>query len=91
MEKNPYTFDETNPRLVTGVEQPQTVYLMAGGIFAGALYAYNRKFFRRDKNLANFALFAGLGAPASYVYSNFALSSGEMEAGQLNNDKEHGQ
>ena len=82
MEKNPYTFDPKNPRLVTGVEAPTTkIYLTTGLIFLGALHLYNRKFFRIDGSMGNFALFAGLAAPSSYTYANFLLSDGVMEAG----------
>ena len=90
MEKNPYTFDTKNHRLVTGVEAPTTkIYLASGVIFLGALHLYNRKFFRIDGSLGNLALFAGLAAPASYTYSNFLLSDSVLEAGQLNNRREN--
>ena len=89
MEKNPYTFDASNKRLVMNVEKPNTVFMAAGALFLGSLHLYNRKFLRVDGKAGNALLFAVLSAPASYTYANFFLSDATTEAGALNNEREH--
>ena len=64
------------------------VYTAAGVIFAASIAAYNRRFFRVDKNAMNFFAFAIGSAPASYAYSNFFFNDAESEAGVLNNQRE---
>ncbi len=43
-----YKFDPVNPRLVTNVEKPSSLYYLSGAIFLGSLYVYNRRTFRVD-------------------------------------------
>ena len=88
MEQKPYKFDSHNPRLVTNIEKPTSVYGVAAGLFLGSLYLYNRKIFRIDQNALNFLLFTAGSAFASYQYANFFLNSATNEAAILNNKKE---
>jgi hypothetical protein len=88
MDLKPYKFDSHNPRIVTNIEQPTTVYGVAAALFLGSLYLYNKKIFRINQNAMQFLLFTGGSAFASYQYANFFLSSPEIEAGLINNEKE---
>lgn len=88
MEKNPYTFDASNSRIVTNAEQPSLVATGAAAIFVGSLYLYNRRFFRIDNNIINATAFAVASAPASYAYANTLFNSATNEAGLLNNQRE---
>lgn len=88
MEKNPFTFSETNKRMVVNNERSSTVYYAAGAIFLASLSFYNRRFFRIDGNVLNMVAFAVASVPASYSYANFALGSVETEAGLINNLQE---
>lgn len=40
MEDKPYKFDSHNPRLVTNVQRPSTIYYVAGGLFVASMYGY---------------------------------------------------
>ena len=88
MEKNPYTFDTRNPRLVADAQRSSLVYTAAGVLFLGSLAWYNKRYFRIDQNAANFAAFTIGSLPASYAYSNFFLSDPVTEAACINNDRE---
>ena len=46
MEKNPFTFDPKNPRLVINKEQSSLVYAAAGLLWVGSMSWYNRRYFR---------------------------------------------
>jgi hypothetical protein len=85
MDLKPYKFDPHNPRIVTNVERPNSVYGVAAALFLGSLYVYNRKIFRIDQNALNFLLFTAGSAFASYQYANFFLNTPINEAGLLNN------
>ena len=88
MDEKPYKFDSHNPRIVTNVHKPTSIYGVAAALFLGSLYLYNKKIFRIDQNALNFLLFTGGSAFASYQYANFFLSSPIIEAGLINNEKE---
>lgn len=88
MEEKPYKFDSHNPRIVTNVEKPSSIYGVAAALFLGSLYVYNKRIFKRDQNALNFLLFTAGSAFASYQYANFFLSSPIIEAGIINNEKE---
>ena len=88
MEKNPYTFDTKNPRLILHAERPSTVFTATGVLFAGSVYFYSRRFFRVDNNLVNLIAFSSASLPASYSYASFFLSSAQVEAGIINNQRE---
>ena len=88
MEKNPFTFDAKNPRLVANTQRPSMVYTAAGVLFLGSLAWYNKRYFRVDQNAANFAAFTIGSLPASFAYANFALNDPETEAACINNDRE---
>lgn len=40
MEEKPYIVDSTNKRIVTNVQRPASVYMLAAGLFLGSLYVY---------------------------------------------------
>ena len=88
MEKNPYTFDARNPRLVADKQRSSLVYTAAGALFLGSLAWYNKRYFRIDQNAANFAAFTIGSLPASFAYANFALNDPITEAACINNDRE---
>jgi hypothetical protein len=88
MEEKPYKFESANPRVVTNITKPTTIYTAAGAIFLSSIYLYNRRIFRIDQNAVNFLLFTGASALASYSYANYFLSSPIIEAGLKNNEKE---
>ena len=88
MEKNPFTFDAKNPRLVKDAETPNYVYAAAGLLFVASLRFYNKKFFRVDGNAMNMVAFTLASAPASYAYANFALNDATTEAAVMNNARE---
>lgn len=86
MEKNPYTFCTTNPRrVIDGATVSNNVMIGTGALFLYSVFAYQRRFFRVDKNVMNLVAFTALSAPASYSYANFFLSSATVEAGAMNN------
>ena len=87
-EKSPFTYDVANPRWVTNVEAPNKVYAVAGLMFVYGMSCYQRRYFRVDGNLINFAAFTAFSAPASYAYANFFLNSAENEAAAINNARE---
>ena len=89
MEKNPFTFDKTNPRMVVGMEKSPMVYTAAGVIFVASLAWYQKRYFRIDQNAANFLGFTLASIPASMAYANVALSSGCIEAAAINNEREN--
>lgn len=89
MDDKPYKFDSSNPRIATNIERPNTVYYATGLLFLYSLRAYQRRIFRLDNNVLNFALFTGASALASYEYASFALSSPIIEAGIKNNELEN--
>ena len=91
MDANPYKFDSKNPRLVVNKETSGLVYAAAGTLFLASLAFYNKRVFRIDQNVANFAAFTVASVPASYAYANFALNDAETEAAALNNERERGQ
>ena len=64
------------------------VYTAAGVLFLGSIMWYNKRYFRIDKNAANFAAFTIASMPASYAYSNFALNDPLTEAATMNNERE---
>lgn len=88
MEKNPYTFNANNKRVVVNNERPSLVYYGAAVVFAASLSFYNKRFFRKDGNMLNLFAFAAASLPASYSYASFVLSSPEIEAGLINNERE---
>ena len=88
MDEKPYKFDSTNPRIVTNVEQPSTLYYLSGAIFVGSLFMYNKRAFRFDQNVIKFLGFTGASAFASYQWASTILSSPINEAGLMNNAKE---
>ena len=88
MEKQPYTFDPKNARIVLNVERSSIVTPVAGVLFAGSIYFYSKRYFRCDKNLVNLLAFSVASVPASYSYANFFLNSAETEAGIINNQNE---
>lgn len=88
MEKSPYTFADSNPRLVANLEQPSSVYPAAGLIFAASLFWYNKRYFRKDQNFMNMLGFGVASVPASYVYANYFLNDEVKEAGLINNERE---
>jgi hypothetical protein len=88
MEKNPFTFSETNKRMVINNERSSAVYYGAAVIFAASLSFYHKRFFRIDGNVLNMAAFAVASVPASLSLANFALGSVEIEAGLINNLQE---
>ena len=73
MEECPYTFDQSNKRLVTGCERDSRILPCAGAIFLGSLYVYSKRRFRIDQNFINLMGFTVGAAPASYVYANLCL------------------
>lgn len=88
MDKNPYTFNVANPRLVDGPQRPSYVVPAAAAIFLYATNFYRKRYFRKDGNVVFFAAFALGAVPASYAHANFWLSNGEIDAGLKNNEKE---
>ena len=88
MDDKPYKFDSSNPRLVTNVERPASLYYLTGAIFVGSLYLYNRRTFRIDQNAINFLLFSVGSGFASYQWASTFLSSPINEAGLINNERE---
>jgi hypothetical protein len=69
-------------------ERPTNVYYAAGALFLFSLRAYQRRIYRVDHSAVNFLLFTGASAWASYQWSAFFLSSGNIEAALKNNEKE---
>ena len=90
MEKNPYTFDEKNPRLVKGCERDYRLAPTAGAIFLTSVYMYNKKRFRIDQNAINLIGFTVGAVPASCVFANMVFGDSIVEAGLLNNQRETG-
>ena len=88
MEKNPFTFDAKNPRLVTDRQRNSLVYAAAGAIWVGSMMWYNKRYFRVDQNAMNMLAFTAASIPASFAYANFALSDPETEAACINNERE---
>ena len=88
MEPNPYKFSEANPRLVAAAERSSNVFIGTAAIFLVSIHLYNRKWFRKDKNVMNALLFTTLSCPASYSYASFMFSSAEQEAAIQNNANE---
>ncbi len=88
MDDKPYKFDSANPRFVTNIERSNNVYYATAALFVYSVRAYQRRIFRLDNNVLNFALFTAGSAWASYEYANFALSSPIIEAGIKNNELE---
>ena len=89
MEKNPYTFSESNPRLaVSNCDRSGNVMLAAAAFFLGSVHLYNRRFFRVDGNAINMLAFTAASLPASYSYANFLFSNAEVEAAIKNNERE---
>ena len=91
MEKSPFKYDPERPRTVLECERPSKVYAAAGLIFAGSVMFYNKRFFRVDNNLVNFAGFTLASVPVSYSYASYFFSSANIEAGMINNQQEQGQ
>jgi hypothetical protein len=85
MEPNPYKFSATNPRLVEAAERSPNVLFGTAAIFLVSIHLYNRKWFRKDKNVMNALLFTALSCPASFSYASFMFSSAEKEAAIQNN------
>lgn len=46
MDEKPYKFESGNPRIASNVQRPSNVPILAGALFVGSLYLYNRKIFR---------------------------------------------
>ena len=88
MEKNPYKFSESNPRLVEDAARDNKVYYGAAAVFLFSLNVYNRKFFRKDGNMLNMMAFAGASVPAAYFYADMVFGSATTEAALINNEKE---
>lgn len=66
MDKKPFTFEESNKRLVADVEYPSSTYWVAGTIFLASLYMYRRRVYRLDNNFMKFAIFTGIAPWCSY-------------------------
>lgn len=88
MDKSPYTFGESNPRLVSNVSQPSMVLPAAGVLFAASLLWYNKRYFRKDQNFMNLLGFGVASIPASYTYANYFLNDEIKEAALQNNERE---
>ena len=88
MEKNPFTFDAKNPRLVKDAQTPGYVYTAAGVLFLASVSFYNKRFFRIDQNAMNLVAFTLAAGPAAYSYANFALNDANTEAAVINNARE---
>ena len=88
MDKNPYKFNENNPRIVEKALRCNMVYYGAGAIFLGSLYMYNRLHFRKDGNLLYAMAFGAASAPSAYAISDFVFGSAETEAALMNNESE---
>lgn len=88
MEPNPYKFSKENPRLVETVERSPKVFAATAAIFLVSIHLYNRRWFRKDKNVMNALLFTTLSCPAAYSYATFMFSSAEQEAAIQNNSIE---
>ena len=88
MEKNPFTFDEKNPRLVVDCERDYRLLPAMGAIFLGSVYMFNKRRFRIDSNAANLIAFTAGACPASYVFANTLFGDYNVEAGLLNNERE---
>ena len=88
MEKNPFSFDEKNPRLVLNRERSGFIYAAAGLLWVGSMAWYNKRYFRIDQNAMNMLAFTAASVPASFAYANFVLSDPETEAACINNDRE---
>jgi hypothetical protein len=88
MEKNPYKFSETNPRMVIDADRDMKVYYATAAMFLFSMHVYNRKFFRKDANVLNMMAFCGASLPAAYGYSDFVFGSAVTEAAILNNENE---
>ena len=85
MDKNPFTFNSANRRIVDGVERDNRLYFAASGIWFYSLYAYNRKYLRKNGDILGFMAFAALSVPAAYAYADLAFGSAETEAALQNN------
>jgi hypothetical protein len=48
MDEKPYKFESGNPRLVTNIQRPGSIYTLTAALFVGSLYLYNRRIFRLD-------------------------------------------
>jgi hypothetical protein len=88
MEKFPYKPSATNPRMMEDVERSPKVLYATAAIFLFSLHCYNRRWFRKDGNVLNAALFTLGSAPASWSYASYFFSSPEIEAGLINNANE---
>jgi len=88
MEKNPFEFSKTNPRMVENALRSNNVYYGAAAIFLFSMHKYNRMFFRKDGNAVYMLAFTCASAPAAYSISDFALGSAATEAAMMNNEKE---
>ncbi len=88
MEKNPFTFDSKNPRLVVDKQRSSLVYTAAGLIWFGSMAWYNKRYFRVDQNAVNMLAFSIASIPAAYAYSSTCFSDAKTEAACMNNDRE---
>ena len=88
MEKNPYKFSEANPRLVEGAVRDNKVYAAAASIWLVSMYAYNRKFLRKDGNFIAAMAFGALSGPAAYGFGDTMMGDPVTEAGMRNNERE---
>ena len=88
MEKNPYTFDKQNPRLVVGCERDARVASSSIAIWAASVFYYNKWFFRKDKNPVSMLGFTLVSLPCAYAYGNMIFGSAVTEAGIMNNQSE---
>ena len=90
MEKNPYTFDEKNPRLVVNCERDAKLMSTMAAVFLGSVYMFNKKRFRIDQNAINLLAFTAGACPASYFIAQQLVGDATVEAGLLNNERETG-
>jgi hypothetical protein len=88
MEKNPFTFDKSNPRLVVNAQRDSRATASAGAIWFASVFYYNKWFFRKDKNIVNMMGFALLSVPAAFAYGNLIFGSAQTEAAIMNNQSE---
>ena len=90
--ENPFTFDTTNPRLVTKVVREdinfsdKNTYIATGAIYAASVVGFQRRYMRTNAvNGGQAALFFALSLPTAYVYARYFTNSANNEAAVFNN------
>ena len=89
MSENVFQFSKHNPRVVTNMHKKQElIFVSTAAIFLYSMSWYSRRRFRVDKDIMKFTFF-GLGSALSaYSWSEFLLSSSDIEAARRNNESE---